>query len=300
MRGTHSHSMLPLGAISAVVSQSDRNADRRESADAKSGLGPLVQRVIGGPLHGRAIVLRSAGGVKLCSARRDDAYVFAVEPETQLTSIDVIASALEPGAPALESVADHLRRVSSPDGAITLMLSDIADAGGLAERLGPEGWEQVLRDHHMLVDRIVTHHDGRIERLERDGFLAAFNSAHAGLHAAVELQRTFPGAGDGADGSATVAGGAAGAADVGGPGAGVALRIGLHSGFVMAGPEQLLGRNAGLASRIAAKAKGGEILVSSALKQYTEDEPNVRFKFSGEYHFKGLLGEHTVYSVRWG
>ena len=29
-------------------------------------------------------------------------------------------------------------RLSSPDGAMTLMLSDIADAGIAAERLGPE------------------------------------------------------------------------------------------------------------------------------------------------------------------
>ena len=131
------------------------------------------------------------------------------------------------------------------------MLSDIADASVAAQRLGAERWEQLLRDHHTLVEHVVAHHDGQLVRFERDGFFASFNSAHAGLHAAVELQRTFAGPAEEDDHA-------------------LAVRIGLHSGFVIANPDQPLGRNVVLASRVAAQAKGGEILVSSALKQYTE------------------------------
>jgi class 3 adenylate cyclase len=197
-----------------------------------------------------------------------------VEPQRQLTSIDVIASALEPLVP-------ELGRVSSPDGAVTLMLSDIADARILADRLGPERWEQLLSDHSALVEQLVSHHDGELLKSERDGFLASFSSAHAGLHAAVELQRAFTGPTAGPDDQA------------------VALRVGVHSGFVIANPDQLLGRNVVLASRIAAEAKAGEILVSSTLKQYTEGDPSFHFEPRGEYHFKGVVGEHDVYMVRW-
>jgi adenylate cyclase len=189
-----------------------------------------------------------------------------------MTSIDVIASALEPVAPTLG-------RMSSPDGAVTLMLSDIADAGAAAGELGPERWERLLRDHHVLVEQLVGRHDGLIAKFQGDGFLASFNSAHAGLHAAVDLQRTFAG------GSAEH-----------GP---LAIRVGLHSGFVIGNPEQLMGRNVVLAARIAGQAKGGEILVSSTAKEYTESDPSFRFEPHGEYHFKGLLGEHAVYSVLW-
>ena len=45
--------------------------------------------------------------------------------------------------------------------------------------------------------------------------------------------------------------------------------------------------------------EAGEILVSSTLKQYTETDPSFEFEPRGEHHFKGLLGEHTVYGVRW-
>ena len=197
-----------------------------------------------------------------------------MEPQRQRTSIDVIASALEPLIP-------DLGRVSSPDGAVTLMLSDIADASILADRLGPERWEQLLQDHGALVEQVVSHHDGELLKSERDGFLASFASAHAGLHAAVELQRTFTGPAGGPEDQAA------------------AVRIGAHSGFVIANPDQLLGRNVVLASRIAAKAKAGEILVSSTLKQYTEGDPSFHFEPHGEYHFKGVVGEHVVFLVRW-
>jgi class 3 adenylate cyclase len=197
-----------------------------------------------------------------------------VEPPTQTTSIDLIASASEP-------VISDYRGLTSPDGAITLMLSDIADAASTAQRIGPDRWQQLLRDHHMLVEGLVAEHDGRVAKFEHDGFFASFNSAHGGLLAAVELQRAF-----------TDVAGAAGEREA-------ALRIGLHSGFVIAAGGEPQGRNVVLAARIAAHAQAGEILVSSSLKQYTERDPRFHFAPHGEYHFKGLVGEHAVYSVAW-
>jgi class 3 adenylate cyclase len=198
-----------------------------------------------------------------------------MDTPAQLSSIDVIASALEPVLPSVE-------RLSSPDGAVTLMMSDITNAESLATELGDERWERLLRDHHLLVEQLVSHHDGQVVKFERDGFLASFNSAHAALHAAVELQSALAG-GAGADAADDRA----------------LLRVGVHSGFVIANPEQLLGRNVVLAARIASHAQAGEILVSATLKQYTETDPSFSFEPRGEHHFKGLLGEHEVFSVPW-
>lgn len=192
-----------------------------------------------------------------------------MQPPVQMSSIDVIASALEPVGPALG-------RMSSPDGAVTLMLCDIADAPTAAEELGPERWEQLIRDHHLLVEQLISRHDGAVTRWQGDGFLASFSSAHAGLHAAVDLQRTF----------------------TAGPSS-LAIRVGVHSGFVMGNPEQMMGRNVVLTARIAGRAEGGQILVSSTAKEYTETDPSFRFEPHGEYHFKGLHGEHEVFAVLW-
>jgi class 3 adenylate cyclase len=190
----------------------------------------------------------------------------------QLSSIDVIASALD-----LEPALPDLGGMSSPDGALTLMVSDIGNAESVETRLGPDQWAQLLRDHQVLVAQVVAHHGGEVIRVERDGFMASFNSAHGGLRCAIELQRTLSSDSEEA----------------------VKIRMGLNSGFVIAHPEQPLGRNVVLAARIAAHATGGEILTSSALKEYTERDPSFRFEPRGEFHFKGMVGEHTVYSVRW-
>ena len=190
----------------------------------------------------------------------------------QRTSIDVIASALD-----LEPALPDLGGMSSPDGALTLMVSDIGNAESVETQLHPDQWAQLLRDHQVLVAQVVGHHDGEVIRVESDGFMASFNSAHGGLRCAIELQRTL--SSDSAEA--------------------IKIRMGLNSGFVIANPEQLLGRNVVLAARIAAQATGGEILVSSALKEYTERDPRFRFEPRGEFHFKGMVGEHTVYAVRW-
>jgi class 3 adenylate cyclase len=193
----------------------------------------------------------------------------------QPSSIDVIASTLGPTA------LPELGQFSSPDGALTLLFTDIQDAVGVAERLGDERWEELLRDHRAMLDQIVAHHDGSVVKSRVDGHMIAFSSAHAGLRCAIEIQRTFAGRE---------------LAALGGP---LRVRTGVHSGFVIVNANDYMGRNVVLAARIADRATGGEILVSSALKEYTETDRSFHFELRGEYHFKGVLGEHVVYSVDW-
>jgi hypothetical protein len=39
--------------------------------------------------------------------------------------------------------------------------------------------------------------------------------------------------------------------------------------------------------------------VSSNVKQYTETDPSFRFDERGEFHFKGVHGEHELFAVAW-
>jgi class 3 adenylate cyclase len=192
----------------------------------------------------------------------------------QPTSIDVIASALGPAPPDLGAF-------SSPDGALTLLFTDIEDAATLHEQLGDERWSDLLRDHRAMLEQIVEHHDGNVVKSESDGHLIAFSSAHQGLRCAIEIQRTFAGR------------------TVSGLDTPLGIRSGLHSGFVIVQAEDFYGRNVVLAARVADRARGGEILVSETLKEYTETDPSFRFEPRGEFHFKGMLGEHIVSAVKW-
>jgi len=109
--------------------------------------------------------------------------------------------------------------------------------------------------------------------------MVAFDSAHAGLRCAIDLQDSLDGR--------TVPGGER-------P---LRLRVGLHTGSVITADDELYGRNVVLGARIAGCARGGDITVSAAVKEYTETDPSFRFQERGEHRFKGVLGEHQVYAV---
>jgi adenylate cyclase len=190
-----------------------------------------------------------------------------------LTSLDVIASTLGEAPPAT------LATMSSPEGALTLLLSDVEDAAAIRAALEPDRLAGVLRDQRVLVERIAARHRGVVAKSHEDGFMLAFDSAHAGLRCALDLQRSFAGARAGPAGPPML------------------LRIGLHTGFVIAGEEDLYGRNVVLAARVAGEARGGEIVVSTKVKEYTETDPGFHFQPLGERHFKGVHSEHEIFAV---
>ena len=189
-----------------------------------------------------------------------------------MTSIDVIASALGDEQP-------QLGQMSSPDGALTLLFCDIEDAAAIREEIGEERAQELLRDHRTIVEQVVRHHGGTVAKSHDDGFMVAFDSAHAALRCAIDLQSSLA--------DRTIPGGER-------P---LRLRVGLHTGFVIVNEEEMYGRNVVLGARIAGRAQGGEIIVSSVLKEYTESDPSFRFEERGEHRFKGVLGEHHIFAV---
>jgi class 3 adenylate cyclase len=89
--------------------------------------------------------------------------------------------------------------------------------------------------------------------------MIAFQSARRALGCAVALQRAFD-ARNGVPSEETVR-----------------VRIGLHTGEAIREADDFFGKNVILAARIAKEARGGEILVSSLLKELIESGGDVRF-----------------------
>ena len=169
------------------------------------------------------------------------------------------ASSIDAVAAAVEDESLDLGGMSSPDGAITLVFTDVEDPAKLEQRLDE------------ALPRLVDGHGGRVVKAEGNASMCSFASSHAALRCAIELQRRFAGQ----------------------------LRLGLHAGFVIADEAEFYGRNVVLAARIADHARTGEILVSGAVAEYTRTDPSFQFEARGEQHFKGLLGEHGVFAVDW-
>jgi eukaryotic-like serine/threonine-protein kinase len=191
------------------------------------------------------------------------------------------ASAVVEISSSLEFEELDLGPHSSPDGAVTIFFSDIEGSSTLSEQLGDGPWSAVLQDHNATMRRLADSYEGAEVKAQGDGFMFAFKSAHAGLRCAIEVQRTFA---------------AKNVTQIGEP---LRVRIGLHSGYVIQEADDLLGRNVVLTARIADYARGGQILVSRNLREHTQSDPSFQFEHRGDHHFKGLLGEHPIYAVRW-
>jgi class 3 adenylate cyclase len=190
------------------------------------------------------------------------------------TSIDAVAAAIEDERPDLSTAA-------APDGTVTIMFSDIEDSTAMTERLGDLRWMEVLREHNRIVREQVAAYGGFEVKSQGDGFMVAFASASRAVECAAAVQRAFA---------------AAAEED---PEAAIRVRIGLHTGEAIRERDDFFGRNVILAARIAAQAAGGEVLVSSLLKELTESAADVRFGEPRELSLKGLSGTYQVHAVEW-
>jgi class 3 adenylate cyclase len=188
------------------------------------------------------------------------------------TSVDEVASSVGSERPSL-------RPAAAPDGTVTILFSDIEASTALNERLGDVRWLELLRAHHAIVREQVHEHGGFEVKAQGDGFMIAFPSARRAVQCARAIQDAIDSQlGDHAAGP-------------------IRLRIGLHTGEAIRDEADFYGKNIVLAARIADRARGGEILASSVVKQLTESAGDLHFENERELELEGLAGTHTVYKV---
>jgi class 3 adenylate cyclase len=144
---------------------------------------------------------------------------------------------------AMSAVA--LRRSGPAQARKTFVFTDIVGSTALAELLGDEAWEQLLRRHDETLRRILSSGGGDVVNSTGDGFFAAFEDPAAAFAAATEIQRTL-------------------AAHRRETGAAITVRIGLHTADASRRGTDYSGVGVNLAARVAAVAGGGEIVATEA------------------------------------
>jgi class 3 adenylate cyclase len=189
-----------------------------------------------------------------------------------LSSVDEVASSVAAERPSL-------RPAAAPDGTVTILFSDIEGSTALNERLGDVRWLELLREHNSVVRRHVQEFGGFEVKAQGDGFMVAFASARRAIECARAIQEAM-------------------AADLGDhPDGPIRVRIGLHTGEALRDESDFYGKNVVVAARITDEAQGGEILVSSVVRQLTESAGDVGFENAREVELAGLAGTHVVYKV---
>ena len=71
----------------------------------------------------------------------------------------------------------------------------------------------------------------------------------------------------------------------------IRVRMGLHTGEAVKEGDDFFGTHVALAARIAAAARGGQILVSSLLKELTGGIRRVHLRARARHRPEGLLGQ---------
>ncbi len=73
----------------------------------------------------------------------------------------------------------------------TFMFTDIVGSTNLAEALGDQAWERLLRWHDDMLRKLVASGGGEIVNSTGDGFFVAFDSARSGVDCARSIQRAL-------------------------------------------------------------------------------------------------------------
>jgi class 3 adenylate cyclase len=299
---------LSLGEAATAMGRWDdaeRHFEEALSFDERTGTPPWLARTqyeYASMLHKRggpgdddqavALVNRALATAEELGMAKYVERALALKMELQGVSSTDFKTSIDAVAQTVQSERPDISLHAAPDGTVTIMFSDIEDSTVLTERLGDQAWQELLREHNALVRQQLSAHEGYEVKTMGDGFMIAFQSAKKGLDCAIAIQRAFA------------------TRNAGGEGAGpdprpstldpVRVRIGLHAGEAIKERGDFYGKNVVLASRVAGQAKGGEILVSSLVRQLVESSMDVSlFSDPREVELKGLTGMQRVFEVRW-
>jgi pimeloyl-ACP methyl ester carboxylesterase len=170
----------------------------------------------------------------------------------------------------IEEFLTGARSAPEPDRVLTtVMFTDIVGSTEQAAELGDARWRELLSAHQDAVRRELTRSGGREVKTLGDGCLATVDGPARAIRCGQAIVEAASSAG-------------------------LQVRIGLHSGEV-----ELMGNDVGgiavhIASRIGALAAGGEVLVSSTVKDLVAGS-GIRFADRGTKQLKGISDEWRLF-----
>ncbi len=153
----------------------------------------------------------------------------------------------------------------------TILFVDIVRSTEKAARLGDARWLQVMNHYYAAVRKELKTLRGKEVVTTGDGMLATFDAPATAIRCATgirEAMRTL----------------------------GLEIRVGLHAGeYKVSGPD-VVGLAFHIGARVAAKARAGEVLVSSAVKDLLS-RSEIQFKDRGIHQLKGVPKRWRLYRV---
>lgn len=164
-----------------------------------------------------------------------------------------------------------------------VLFTDLVGHTDMMSSLGDQRGRDVLREHEQITREVLHEHGGTEIKALGDGFMASFLRITSALACAVALQRRLEDRN-------------AGQASADAPQ--LSVRIGLNAGEPIEEDGDLFGATVILASRIAGAAGGGEILVSSVVRELSAGK-GFSFGDRGTFDAKGFDEPVRIWEVDW-
>jgi class 3 adenylate cyclase len=164
------------------------------------------------------------------------------------------------------------KRLAEPEQALaTILVVDIVRSTEKAARLGDARWTQVMNLYYAAVRKALKSSRGKEVVTTGDGVLATFDAPAAGVNCATAIReavRTL----------------------------GLEIRVGLHAGEYQVSGADVVGLAFHVCTRVAAKARAGEVLVSRAVKDLMSPS-TIRLTDRGSHQLKGVPKKWRLYRV---
>jgi pimeloyl-ACP methyl ester carboxylesterase len=163
------------------------------------------------------------------------------------------------------------RHEHQPDRVLaTVLFTDIVDSTRRAAELGDQRWRDLLERHDQITREQIAHFQGREVKHTGDGFLATFDGPTRAVRCATAVAERIPELG-------------------------IDVRSGLHTGECEVRGDDIGGIAVHIGARIAALARGREVLVSSTVKDLVNGS-GITFRDRGTHALKGVPGEWKLFA----
>ncbi len=170
---------------------------------------------------------------------------------------------------------------ANSQGTFTILFTDLEGSTDLRVRVGDAAANEIIRSHDELIRSQLEIAGGVESKSLGDGFMALFTSANQAIAAAVSIQKAIE------------------ERNQFNPEAEISVRMGLNSGDVTQSGGDAHGTAVHAAARVAAKAQGGQILVSQIVHDLAGTLSDVRIVERGLFWLKGFPDRWRLYEVLW-
>ena len=253
------------------IESQERQLDRRKRELDRRGTGRELRRGIRDDVHD---IIRSTiqDSIQMAgeSARESARQSRAARPERIVTTEEDAAA-----------VRRRLKRNGRPEGTVTIMFTDIEGSTEMIERLGDGDASVLVKEHNDIVRAQVAECGGYEVKFRGDGFMLAFTSASKAVKCGIAIQEAMKDfAGHHSE-------------------APISVCIGINSGEAVPDGNDFLGTAVNIAARLADSASGGEVMVSSIVRDLVAPSGEFKFMPEQEISLKGISELQRVCLVSW-